>query len=351
MEAGSVSSSLPTGNGRTNVVVPLVVYAHLQAYVLARSATEEPSSVTIGAKEELMAQEAQADQPRRAKISVVVTTFNEEFNIAACLDSLLWCDEILVVDSFSTDRTPEIVKGYADRHEGLTFVQRTYYGSAAQKNWAMDQTQHEWTMIFDADERCTPALRREIETLLQPGADGSGPAYNAYTIHRRVFFLGKVIRFSGWQNDQVVRLVRGDCGRYPNRRVHADMTTKGPAPRLRESMDHYMVDDFHEYLLRIVKYSRWGAAQGWKEGRNPGLPEVLGRSVWRFLRTYFLQLGVFDGMRGLVFCLLQAYGTYMKWSILWSWRINEARGLEPALPAFDDSEETWHGFEELRTSE
>ncbi|MEM7357289.1 MAG: glycosyltransferase family 2 protein, partial [Acidobacteriota bacterium] len=102
-----------------------------------------------------MSKEAQPTE--RPKISVVITTFNEEANIAACLDSLLWCDEILVVDSYSTDKTPEIVQSY----EGVTFCQRTYFGSAAQKNWAMDQTQHDWTLIFDADERCTPKLRDE----------------------------------------------------------------------------------------------------------------------------------------------------------------------------------------------
>ncbi len=279
-----------------------------------------------------------AEKGERPGISVVVTTFNEEANIAACLESLLWCDEILVVDSFSTDRTPEIVQSY----EGVTLCQRTYYGSAAQKNWAMDNTKYDWILIFDADERCTPKLRREIEELLT-----RGPQHEAYTIRRRVYFLGKIIRFSGWQHDQVIRLLKKGAGRYPNRRVHADMKTRGPAPLLRKRMEHYMVEDFHTYVLRIVKYSRWGAAQGWKDGRRPGVAEVLFRSVWRFCRTYFLQLGIFDGMRGLVFCLLQAYGTYLKWSILWSWRINEARGLQPDLPEFDDSEETWEGLDEL----
>lgn len=274
----------------------------------------------------------------RPKISVVITTFNEEANIGDCLDSLMWCDEILVVDSFSTDKTPEIAQSY----EGVTFVQRTYFGSAAQKNWAMDQTNHEWTLIFDADERCTPALRDEIETLLE-----KGPKQDAYTIRRRVFFLGKVIRFSGWQHDQVVRLLRKGTGRYPNRRVHADMKTKGPAPLLKNVMDHYMAEDFHEYVLRIVKYSHWGASQGWKEGKQSGLAEVMGRSVWRFFRTYILQLGILDGMRGIVFCMLQAFGTYLKWSMLWGWRTNEARGIEPGLPSFDDNEETWSGLDNL----
>lgn len=282
-----------------------------------------------------MAKETKA---AREKVSVVVTTYNEEANIGACLDSLLWADEILVVDSHSTDRTPEIVRGY----EGVTFVQRTYFGSAAQKNWAMDETAHPWTLIFDADERCTPKLRAEIEALL-----AGRPAHEAYTIRRRCFFLGKVIRFSGWQHDQVVRLVRKGAGRYPNKRVHADMATRGPAPLLRNAMDHYMVDDFHEYVHRIAKYSHWGAAQGWKEGRDPGVAEVLFRPAWRFFRTYIVQLGVFDGLRGLVFCLLQAFGTYLKWSILWAWRANERRGIQPDLPVFDESEETWQGLDEL----
>lgn len=268
----------------------------------------------------------------RLRVSAIVTTYNEEANIGGCLESLLWCDEILVVDSFSTDRTPQIVGGY----ESVRFVQRTYFGSAAQKNWAMDQVQHEWILIFDADERCTPALRKEIEALLS-----REPKHNGYTINRRAYFLGKRIRFSGWQNDRVVRLVRRGTARYPNRRVHADMDILGPAPVLKNSMEHYMVDSLDEYIPRIMKYSVWGAAQMWREGRQSGPKEVFGRTVWRFLRTYFLQLGILDGMTGLVFCMLQAFGTYMKWSLLWGWRVNAKRGREPDLPAFDESEETW----------
>lgn len=276
--------------------------------------------------------------PARPKVSVVITTFNEEKNIADCLESLLWADEILVVDSYSTDRTPEIIRSYP----GVTLQQRTYFGSAAQKNWAMDQCLHDWILIFDADERCTPELRKEIEEVL-----AGGPKYEAYTIRRRVFFLGQRIRFSGWQHDQVIRLLRKGAGRYPNRRVHADMKTRGPAPLLRHKMDHYMVEDFHKYALRIAKYSHWGAAQAWREGKSSGPVEVLGRSVWRFFRTYILQLGIFDGMMGLVFCLLQAYGTYLKWSLLWSWRVNERRGVAPDLPAFDENEEIWQGLDQL----
>ena len=92
----------------------------------------------------------------RPKVSAILTTLNEEQHIAACIESLLWCDEILVVDSFSTDRTPEIARGYGK----VRFFQRTYFGSASQKNWAMDQVTNDWILIFDTDERCTPALQK-----------------------------------------------------------------------------------------------------------------------------------------------------------------------------------------------
>jgi glycosyltransferase involved in cell wall biosynthesis len=272
----------------------------------------------------------------RPGVSAIVTTLNEEQNIAECIESLLWCDEILVVDSFSTDRTAEICRGYEKVH----FHQRTYYGSAAQKNWAMDQVRSDWILIFDADERCTPALQKEIQDLLARGAD-----HDAYTVRRRVYFMNKVIRFSGWQHDRVVRLVRRGTARYPNRRVHADMITRGPAPELKNPMTHYMADSLDEYARRIEKYSFWGAAQNWREKRRSGFTQIFGRSVWRFLRTYIFQLGILDGLHGLVFCMLQSYGTYLKWALLWGWHVNAARGRMPALPEFDESEDTWRPLE------
>ncbi len=268
----------------------------------------------------------------RPRISAVVTTFNEEHNVGDCIASLEWCDEIVVVDSFSTDRTPEIARGCAK----VRFLQRPYRGSASQKNWAMDQTRFEWILIFDADERCTPELRDEITSLL-----ASGPRAEAYVVKRRAYFMDRVIRYSGWQHDRVVRLVKSGAGRYPNKRVHADMQTKGPAPVLKSPMLHYMVESFDQYLPRIVKYGFWGAAQGWKTNRTSGVAEVFGRPLWRFLRMYVLQLGFLDGMPGLVFCMLQAFGTYLKWAILWEWRANAARGHAPKLPEFDDDESVW----------
>ncbi|MEP0775935.1 MAG: glycosyltransferase family 2 protein [Acidobacteriota bacterium] len=269
---------------------------------------------------------------RPVTIAAIVTTFNEERNIARCLASLRWCDSILVVDSFSTDATPEIVRATP----GVTLVQRPYLGAAAQKNWAMDQVEADWILHFDADEECTPALQAEIEALL-----AAGPGHNAYTIRRRVLFMGREIRFSGWQRDRVVRLVRKGWARYANLRVHERMRTVGPAPVLRNPMLHHMIDTFDEYVKRVAGYGYLGAAQAWRDGRRSGCLQVFFRPTWRFFRMFFLQLGFLDGMHGLVFCMVQSYATYVKWATLWAWRVNAARGRQPQLPPFDDDPATW----------
>ncbi|HPA81726.1 MAG TPA: glycosyltransferase family 2 protein [Thermoanaerobaculales bacterium] len=281
--------------------------------------------------------------PAQPGLSGVITSFNEEHNIAQCIESMSWCDEIVLVDSHSTDRTPEIARA----HPKVRFFQRPYFGAGAQKNWALQHVRHEWVFLLDADERCTPGLRREIEALL-----ARGPDHDAYTINRNVFFLGKRIRFSGWQHDRVARLFRRGTAFYENRRVHSLLHTSGPAPILKQSIDHHMVErSFDEYAFRLARYGYWGAAQCWRDGVRCSAVEVLARPLWRFIRTYVFQLGFADGARGLIFCMLQAYSTYMKFAILWGWQANHARGIEPKLPAFDEDDTTWEGLHRLKQSE
>ncbi|MCU0304024.1 MAG: glycosyltransferase family 2 protein [Thermoanaerobaculales bacterium] len=283
------------------------------------------------------------DGRSRPKVCGLVTCFNEEHNIGECIASLLWCDDIVVVDSFSTDRTPAIARSF----DKVRFFQRTYFGAGAQKNWAMRHVTLPWIFLLDSDERCTPALRREIEDLL-----AAGPQHDAYTINRDVYFLGKQIRFSGWQRDRVARLFRTGTAYYEKRRVHSLLHTSGEAPLLRNPMEHHMVDQrFDEYAFRLAKYGYWGAAQAWRDGKRSGALEVAFRPLWRFVKTYILQLGILDGSRGLVFCALQAYSAYMKYAVLWGWRVNEARGIPPALPDFDDDNTTWEGLESLVEAE
>jgi glycosyltransferase involved in cell wall biosynthesis len=263
---------------------------------------------------------------RRPKVSGVITSFNEEHNIADCIESLLWCDEIILVDSYSTDSTPEIARQY----EKVRFFQRTYYGAGAQKNWAMQHVNHEWVFLLDSDERCTPELHEEVEELLM-----TGPGHTAYMMNRNVYILGKQIKFSGWQHDQVARLFRRGTAFYENRRVHSVLHTIGETPILKNAIEHYMVErSFDEYAFRLAKYGYWNAAQCWRDGQRTSALEVLLRPAWRFFRTYILQLG-----------------TYMKFAILWGWQTNDARGLPPTLPEFDESGGTWEGLRDLEEGE
>lgn len=270
--------------------------------------------------------------PERPRLSVIITTFNEEVNIEDCIRSVLWADEVLVVDSFSKDRTVERVRSFP----AVRLEQREYFGSAAQKNWSLDRVAHDWVMILDADERVPEALACEILRLLI-----AGPRAFGYYVRRRNIVLGKEIRHSGWSTDKVIRLFRRDKGRYPNRRVHADLNVEGAVPVLKNALLHYTFRSMGQYLEKLQNYAEWGAAQAFREGKGAGFVELGLRPLWRFIRTYFVQLGVLDGRHGLVVCGLQAYGTFLKYVRLWDYRVRRSLGEQVDLPAFDDDESTW----------
>ncbi len=267
----------------------------------------------------------------RRPVSVIITTFNEEWNIADCIESVLWADEIFLVDSYSTDRTMEIARQYP-----IITRRREYFGSAAQKNWSIDRVKHDWVLILDADERVPENLAREILKIL-----ASEPEYRGYYIRRQNIMAGKMIKHSGWSTDKVIRLFHRAYGRYPNRRVHADVDIEGPIPILKHALIHYTFRNFDQYLEKSLNYARWGAAQGFREGRQSTFREIGLRPLWRFLRAYFLQLGILDGLHGLVVCGLQAFGVFVKYAWLWDYRIQEQQGEKVELPAFDDDTTTW----------
>jgi glycosyltransferase involved in cell wall biosynthesis len=280
---------------------------------------------------QLEALDALRAAPGRLPVSVIITTYNEEVNIGDCITSALWADEVLVVDSFSKDRTVEIASGFP-----VEVRQREYFGSAAQKNWSLDLVRHDWVLILDADERVTEPLAREILELLI-----EGPKANGYHLRRRNIVLGRVIRHSGWSTDKVIRLFRKDKGRYPNRRVHADLDIEGAVPVLHNPLDHYTFRSIRQYFEKLVNYAEWGAAQAFREGQRVGFIEVGLRPLWRFVRSYVVQLGFLDGLHGLVVCGLQAFGTFLKYARLWDYRVRERMGETIELPAFDDDERTW----------
>lgn len=240
-------------------------------------------------------------------LTAIIPTYNEEETIEDCLASVAFADEVLVVDSFSTDRTVDIA-----RARGARVVQREYGYSAQQKNWAIPQARHEWVLLVDADERVSPELREEIRALLARGPEADG-----FWIRRANHFLGKRIRFCGWGSDKVIRLFRRDVSRYQDRQVHAEIDLAGPLPTLRHPLEHHTFRSWSQYWRKLDLYSEWGARQMFLEGRRTNGLAILWRPLGRFIRMYLLRLGFLEGTHGIVLSMLGAFTVYLKHARLW----------------------------------
>ena len=244
---------------------------------------------------------------------VLITTFNEERNLPACLASVAgWARRVLVVDSFSSDGTERIA-----REAGADFVQRAYRSPADQKNWGLAQLDAGWVLILDADERVTPALRAEIDALLVASTA------RAYWIPRRSRFLGREIRHAGWNRDGVLRLLERDAGRYAEALVHEELRCPDGHGRLRAALEHESYHDIDDYLERMLRYARAGAHQLARDGRRAGLDRVLLRPPARFLRMALWQQGWRDGPHGILLCLLSSLQVGLKHAL----HYGIARGL------------------------
>jgi len=245
-------------------------------------------------------------------ISAIIPTFNEEVNIKAAIESVLWCDEVIVVDSFSTDRTVEIVQGFPQ----VRLLVHAFENHAAQKNWTIPQATHPWIFLLDADERPTPELVAEVQTVVQ-----SGTRYSGFWVYRRNQFMGKRINYSGWQSDKVIRLFKRDECRYQDKRVHEELASKGEFGTLRHKLIHNTYKDLASYLKKADRYTTWGALDRYQKfarsGRRIGLPYLFLRPFGRFLRHYFWRLGILDGTHGFVVSALAATNVFIRGVKIW----------------------------------
>jgi len=255
------------------------------------------------------------------RITAIIPTFNEEVNIKEAIESVLWCDEIIVVDSFSRDRTVEIVKSFPE----VRLLMHEYEHSAAQKNWTIPQATHQWVFLLDADERPTPELVEEIKAVVKNGTN-----YSGFWIYRRNHFMGKRINYSGWQSDKVIRLFKRDECRYQNKHVHAEIESKGQIGVLKQKLIHYTYKDLDSYLRKADRYTTWGALDRVqkfeKRGHKVGLPYLFLRPVGRFFRHYLLRLGILDGTHGFVIAALAATNVFIR--ALKIWRLQSGEKLE-----------------------
>ncbi len=243
----------------------------------------------------------------REPLSVLVPTKNEEGNLRDCLQSVRWADEVVVVDSGSVDETVAIATEIADR-----VLEHEYVNSAAQKNWALPRLTHRWTLIVDADERVTPALRAEIERVL-----GDPDRADGYWIRRANHFLGRPIRSAGWQRDKVLRLFDRTKGEYEPFHVHAEVVVRGRVGMLRERLRHDTYRDLDRYFEKFARYTRWSAADLKRRGIRASAARLLFRPWLRFFRMYVLEGGFREGRRGIVLCMLAAFSVFTKYARRW----------------------------------
>jgi glycosyltransferase involved in cell wall biosynthesis len=246
--------------------------------------------------------------PATAALSAIVITRDEEANIAACLASVSFAREVVVVDSGSRDRTIELA-----RRAGARVVQtQDWPGFGAQKNRALDLATQPWVLSIDADERVTPELRDEMLAML-----AAQPACDAYSVPRRSSYCGQYIAHSGWYPDRVVRLFRRGTARFSDDAVHERLVTSGAVGRLRGDLLHSTYADLETMLEKLNRYSSASAGMLRASGKRASLAGAVGRGLWAFFRTYVLRAGWLDGRMGFVLAVSVAEGTYYKYLKLW----------------------------------
>lgn len=241
------------------------------------------------------------------KLTAIIPVFNEQDTIERAIVSVLFADEILIVDSFSTDRTLSIAEKY-----DVKIIQRNYEYSASQKNWAIPQASNNWILILDADEIISSSLREEIQSILNNKSSKTG-----YWIYRNNHFMNQTIKYSGWQNDKVVRLFQRDLCRYEDKRVHAEIITSGELGFLNSRIDHFTYKSLNHYVEKLNRYAALQAIDYDKITGKITAYHLLLKPLWRFLKHFIIQKGYRDGVAGTVICFLQAYAVVMRYANLY----------------------------------
>jgi glycosyltransferase involved in cell wall biosynthesis len=242
-----------------------------------------------------------------SKLSAVVVTLNEEANIVDCLKSVAFADEIVLVDSHSSDSTLELAKRFTDK-----VYQASFEGYGKLKNYAVSRATGDWVLSIDADERVSPELAGEIKKAIQ-GMEGCC----GYLIPRRTYFLGRWIMHGGWYPGYVLRLFRKDSGAFNDVLVHECVVVKGRVGRMRGEILHYSDRDLKHYLRKLDHFTDLSAEVLYRNHRKVRMSDLILRPPFMFLKMYVLKCGFLDGMQGLVLSLLSSVHVLLKYVKLW----------------------------------
>lgn len=244
--------------------------------------------------------------PSMQPISATVITHNEERNIREALQSLSWVDEIVIVDSGSSDATLEICRAFTDK-----IFQRGWTGYVDQKNFAVDKASHDWIFSLDADERSSPELCSEIRELALKGFGRPG-----YRIPRVAFFMGRWIRHGDWYPDYQLRLFDRRCARWEGGRVHESVRMQGKPDLLRGEIQHYTYRSLSDYLRRLETYSNLAAFDYRQKGKCASPYSLLGNPTAAFVRSYIAKRGFLDGTPGFAVAVMGAVSVFFKYAKL-----------------------------------
>jgi glycosyltransferase involved in cell wall biosynthesis len=240
-------------------------------------------------------------------LSVAIITKDEARNLPACLESTRFADQIVIVDSGSTDDTVQIAKDH-----GCDVFVEPWMGFGPQKQSAIDKCRNEWVLVLDADERVPPETAAAIHTIVAHTAD----AYAGYSFPRKNFFQGRWIRHLGWWPDRVVRLFRQGCGRMSTAMVHEAVEISGSIGSLDVPLEHYTESRLSAILLKIDHYSSLGARQAFDEGKRSAGSSAFFRACATFFQNYFLKLGILDGPQGLTLSVTDSVNKFFKYAKL-----------------------------------
>jgi glycosyltransferase involved in cell wall biosynthesis len=243
-----------------------------------------------------------------AKVSATIITYNEEKNIGACLESIAWADEIIVVDSLSTDRTPDICRGYTQK-----VIQRPWPGHVQQKQFALEQATGDWIVSLDADERLAPDSREEILQAIAAAA----PDINGFMFPRHSFYLGRWINHGGWYPDYKLRLIRKGKGSWGGVDPHDKLEVEGNTGRLASEILHYVYRSLSHQLATVDSFSAITARQWREQGKSFRLLPLLVRPPLKFFECYLWKQGFRDGLPGFIIAVASSFYVFLKYAKLW----------------------------------
>ena len=239
-------------------------------------------------------------------ITVIIPTLNEECCLGAAIQSVSFADEILVIDSFSTDRTVAVANQMKAR-----VIQREFDDFSSQKNFAIEQATHDWVLVLDADERVSAELGEEILRMVR------NPGENvAFYLYRNFFFKGKRIYYGGWQTDKAVRLFRKDSCRYNGKLVHETIISDGPVGFLGNRLDHFSYRSREQYSAKLEHYAALQAKELYDQNKRMHVLYVGIKPAFRFFMHYFVRLGFLDRSPGLILAFEHSKGVFKRYLFL-----------------------------------